>query len=661
MWANTLGFDSYRIKAPTDRYTFDRCEYVWKIQPVIDKAQTVRFRSMAMATPTSQPNQTEININNVAGCSTDQPQAAVVVGASEPQIQKDATSEKNQPRKRKSTVSKSPVWEHFKKITDEDGRVTRASCLYCAKIFLCHSKFNGTSSLRAHMLACLKNPHSKDLRQKLLTLNPVKENIEGGDGMGTLGTWKFSQDDVRQAIVFMIIVDELPFKFVEGAGFKRLIQIACPKFNMLSRWSVTRDCYQLYLNEKLKLGDFLKNHSQRVCLTTDCWTSIQRINYMCITVHFIDDQWKLHKRILSFIPISCHRGEYIAISLENCLLKWGLKNIFTITVDNASSNNTTLAHFKKKLMSWGTSVAKCDYLHMRCISHILNLVVNEGLKDINSSVKKVRECVKYIRNSPSRLRKFKEYAAFVQIETKKSLCLDVPTHWNSTYLMLNVACMYEKAFDKYDEQESSFRADLNEIPDIMDWSCIAKFSECLSYFYEATLRISGSLYVTSNSHFQEVSDLCLILNDMIGSHDVEIRQLGLSMKSKFDSYWGDPHKMNKLIFTACVFDPSAKFEQLKFSLITVFGKENAEILYERIKLELNNLFEEYRSKYEGGSIIHNPATQSESENVSQSAIVPQSADVTSVPKSRFKARFKQHRIEMGSSVIKKNRIRGIYG
>ena len=47
----------------------------------------------------------------------------------------------------------------------------------------------------------------------------------------------------------------------------------------------------------------------------------------------------------------------------------------------SSSNDTALGFFKKKLFSWGTSVVKIKYVHMRCIAHILNLVVNEGLKE----------------------------------------------------------------------------------------------------------------------------------------------------------------------------------------------------------------------------------------------------------------------------------------
>ena len=72
---------------------------------------------------------------------------------------------------------------------------------------------------------------------------------------------------------------------------------------------------------------------------------------MCITAHFIDDEWRLYKKIISFVPVSSHRGEYIAKALESCLLEWGLMNIFTVTVDNASSNDTAIAYFKKKLLT----------------------------------------------------------------------------------------------------------------------------------------------------------------------------------------------------------------------------------------------------------------------------------------------------------------------
>ena len=109
---------------------------------------------------------------------------------------------------------------------------------------------------------------------------------------------------------------------------------------------------------------FLKEHCQRVSLTTDSWTSIQRLNYMCITAHFIDDEWKLHKIILSFVLVSSHKGEYIAKAMENCLLEWGLRNVFTVTVDNASSNDTALSFFKK---NWYLAVQVVLELNMKML------------------------------------------------------------------------------------------------------------------------------------------------------------------------------------------------------------------------------------------------------------------------------------------------------
>ena len=123
-----------------------------------------------------------------------------------------------------------------------------------------------------------------------------------------------------------------------------------------------------------------KETRPRVCLTTDTWTSIQKINYMCLTTHFIDRNWILHKRIINFCPISSHKGVDMAACITNCLLEWGLDNVFTITVDNASSNDVTVKEMSKKLSNWETNIMDDDHLHVRCMTHILNLIVQDRLK-----------------------------------------------------------------------------------------------------------------------------------------------------------------------------------------------------------------------------------------------------------------------------------------
>ncbi|KAF2283068.1 hypothetical protein GH714_043812 [Hevea brasiliensis] len=374
----------------------------------------------------------------------------------------------------------------------------------------------------------------------------------------------------------------------------------CPKFKIPSRWTISRDCYLVYVEERSKLKSYLKRNCQRVSLTTDTWTSLQRINYMCITAHFIDNDWKLHKKIINFCPITSHKGDAIGRAIETCLLEWGLDKIFTITVDNASSNDIAISYLKKKLANWGVTVSNSDYLHMRCMAHIVNLVVMDGLKDVGESVLKVRNAVRYIRSSPARLKKFKECVEYEKIDGKSSLCLDVPTRWNSTYLMLNIAQKYERAFERYESQEPMFRLELGEngVPDFHDWSECRKMAEMLSHFYELTLRISGSRYITSNMFFGEISDLAFILNQWVDSTNVEVKNMGDRMKKKFDKYWGDIDKMNKLIYFATVLDPRDKFEYMEFQFCQMHGEEKGEQLFQKVKSSLIDLFNEYKKKYQ---------------------------------------------------------------
>jgi hypothetical protein len=74
------------------------------------------------------------------------------------------------------------------------------------------------------------------------------------------------------------------------------------------------------------------------------------------------------------------------------------------------------------------------FLHMRCAAHILNLIVSDGLKEMDDSVRRVRAAVRFIKDSPSRLVKFKKVAEDENVQTSAFLKLDVCTRWNSIYL-----------------------------------------------------------------------------------------------------------------------------------------------------------------------------------------------------------------------------------
>lgn len=71
---------------------------------------------------------------------------------------------------------------------------------------------------------------------------------------------------------------------------------------------------------------------------------------------------------------------------------------------------------------------------MTCLAHIVNLIVNDGLKDVNESIARVKTIIRYVKHSLVRLQKFKAYVEVKRIQCKGFLHLDVSTKWNFTYL-----------------------------------------------------------------------------------------------------------------------------------------------------------------------------------------------------------------------------------
>ncbi|KAL5568167.1 hypothetical protein UlMin_024742 [Ulmus minor] len=273
---------------------------------------------------------------------------------------------------------------------------------------------------------------------------------------------------------------------------------------------------------------------QRVCLTTDCWTSNQQIPYLCLTVHYIDSDWCLKKRILNFVQISNHKGETIAKLIEDCLHKWGIENVFTITVDNATANDVAVSILTRRVNGWGGSVLNGDYMHVRCCAHILNLIVSDGLKELHQSIASIRAAVRYIRLSSARVDKLSVCVAKEKIDFKGKLVLDVPTRWNSTYKMLEVALKCQKAFERYEEEDR-------------------KYSH-------------ATKTVTTNCFYLELCEILNLLKKLAITNDILLLHMVSKMKKKFDKYWGNLDNTNLLLYIATVLDPRYKLGYIKYCL-----------------------------------------------------------------------------------------------
>ncbi|CAL2224502.1 unnamed protein product [Prunus armeniaca] len=330
----------------------------------------------------------------------------------------------------------------------------------------------------------------------------------------------FNQARSEMKCVKYIIKDEIPFRAVEGTGFKSFIHDLQPRF-MIPNWNkLAKGVWDLFLVEKTNIMSMISD--QRVSIITDTWTSIQNINYMVVTAHFMNHEWKLHKRIINFVNIKSHKGDDIGRCLDACLNSWGIKNVFSITVDNASANDGAVKYMAKRFKSLNTLMLDNKYLHMRCACHILNLVVKDRLKELSSSIAGIRNCVKYIYSSPSRLDKFRDFTILESMKMMTNIPLDVATRWNATYKMFYDALKYKNVFTRMVDENAPFVAYFNELekdgkkqnlmkkvgpPTESDWENTQAFVHFLKKFYETTLKLSATKTCTSNIMFTELVGL----------------------------------------------------------------------------------------------------------------------------------------------------------
>jgi len=164
--------------------------------------------------------------------------------------------------------------------------------------------------------------------------------------------------------------------------------------------------------------------------------------------------------------------------------------------------------------------------------------VKSGLEEHNHSIGKIRTAVKFVRSSPSRLKIFKKCAELEKISSRSLLSLDLETRWNATYLMLENAEKFEKAFARLSKVCKPFKEYFSNIdtPNPDDWQTARRILCFLKLFEKVTTRLSASLHVTSSIVFHDIMLMCAKLIEIARGEDPTLSSMAYLMKRKFDKY-----------------------------------------------------------------------------------------------------------------------------
>ncbi|CAD6205323.1 unnamed protein product [Miscanthus lutarioriparius] len=193
----------------------------------------------------------------------------------------------------------------------------------------------GTTAFKSH----LRSKHSIVEGQQQLN---VGKNT--GSEIAHIVPFKYDQEVSLRKLNLAITMHEYPFNIVEHEYLVDFIKSLRPSFPIKSRVTVRKEIIDRYLEEKETLYAHLKTIKCRFSATMDMWTSCQNKGYMCVTIHWIDDNWRIQKRIIGFFNVKGrHTGAKLSETFSEVMVKWYIeKRLFALTLDNASSNEVAV-------------------------------------------------------------------------------------------------------------------------------------------------------------------------------------------------------------------------------------------------------------------------------------------------------------------------------
>ena len=232
--------------------------------------------------------------------------------------------------------------------------------------------------------------------------------------------------------------------------------------------------------------------------------------------------------MLALRKVPSHAGKDVAKIFYEVLEEYSIVNSFGwITTDNASSNDTFIVELQRLLSCNGYEL-DISGKRVRCLNHIIHLVVEDFLSGVNNEelpteeegqvdkpIKKVCRRSKKRRKSDDNSPVFKNLLASIRevayalsntsklgkweeileknAMPRRKIPPDVKTRWNSTFEMLNVAIKYRNEYNlfcnSFNEMEHCSISNSN-------WEKLIKIKNFLKIFFLLTKFCEGDTYCT---------------------------------------------------------------------------------------------------------------------------------------------------------------------
>lgn len=386
-------------------------------------------------------------------------------------------------------------------------------------------------------------------------------------------------DELHTNRIVKTVIDlHWDYAVVDKASFKKMIQAFNCNKNIICRRTLSNIISKNRKNLANKVAQKLEDAAS-VALTFDIWSVRKGARgFGCLTAHYINTCGQLVNLILNFQRMKFpHDGDTIRKFIHRTITAFKLGGrVISITTDNASNN---IAAIRQLVNTVNLTPVNLEFVHYKCVAHIIDLGIKEAMKDLKETVRPVREAVMAIRSSRKRkeifFNKQKELIESSEQSTQEPLELaeDVDHRWNSALVLLERAFLLRQAIDYMLEHTKGMKT-----LDKIDWPILELVIQFLKPFHEATKRfcIGSDVSISLVSFYiPKLVDHCAKFEQ---SENKTISDGALSLRSKLTDY--ECELYHPIVNLAYVLDPRYKTKNMSQEIIKIVQNQLRKLLEE---------------------------------------------------------------------------------
>ena len=147
----------------------------------------------------------------------------------------------------------------------------------------------------------------------------------------------------------------------------------------ISTTVIRSDLDNIYIKEYNKVINIINNNNSRFSITLDEWRSSSDLDFLAITLHFINSNFKLENYLIGFEDLNkldSYNTNSLLPILEKVLKDCNLENkLLGVTRDNAATLTSLIISLNTNLQLLNNNNNN-NIIDTKCSAHILNIITN---------------------------------------------------------------------------------------------------------------------------------------------------------------------------------------------------------------------------------------------------------------------------------------------